>query len=79
MNPHLTVEPLEPRQLFQTTPLVDLLVDSNRDGVLTAADDLREDVWSTGRSGRGAAATAHTTQCGTCTARLDRSDRTIAP
>lgn len=49
-------ETLEPRQLFAFTapmPRADLLVDANRDGIVTSLDDAGEDVWSKGPNGRG--------------------------
>jgi hypothetical protein len=53
--PPFIAETLEARQLFSIAmPAADLLVDSNRDGVLTGADDSNEDKWTSGKSGRGA-------------------------
>src|SRR5688572_2212490 len=49
------LQPLEPRTLFAVVPsLADLLVDANRDGQITPADDVNEHVYSDGRGGRGA-------------------------
>src|SRR3954454_24093644 len=49
------VHPLESRTLFAAAPsLDDLLVDANRDGQITAADDVNEHVYSDGKGGRGA-------------------------
>src|SRR3954471_6654331 len=48
------VQPLEPRTLFAAASLADLLVDANRDGVISAADDVNENVYSDGKAGRGA-------------------------
>ncbi|MEA2711542.1 MAG: protein-arginine deiminase [Phycisphaerales bacterium] len=49
------VEQLESRRLMSlVTPLADLLVDANRDGVINAIDDAGEDIWTNGISGRGA-------------------------
>ena len=46
---------LESRLLFAVLPsLADLLVDANRDGQITLADDFNENVYSDGRGGRGA-------------------------
>src|SRR5688572_11221849 len=49
------VEQLEARRLMSlVTPVADLLVDANRDGVINALDDVRENVWTNGKTGRGA-------------------------
>jgi hypothetical protein len=47
--------PLEPRILFAAAgSLADLLIDSDRDGQITPADDFNENVYTNGKSGRGA-------------------------
>jgi hypothetical protein len=52
------LQSLEPRRFFSTAapvyPYADLLVDANRDGAITAADDANEAVWTDGKAGRGA-------------------------
>src|SRR5687768_7479783 len=49
------VEQLETRRLMSlVTPVADLLVDANRDGVINGLDDAGENVWTTGDGGRGA-------------------------
>jgi hypothetical protein len=49
------VHPLEPRTLFAAAlSLADVLVDANRDGQITPADDVNENVYSEGPGGRGA-------------------------
>ena len=50
------LHPLEPRTLFASAvpSLADLLVDADRDGRLTPADDANEHVYSDGPAGRGA-------------------------
>ena len=49
------VEQLESRRLMSlVTPVADLLVDANRDGVINGLDDVNEHVWTSGKSGRGA-------------------------
>ncbi len=50
----LRFETLEPRSLLASLNIADLLVDSNRDGKITVADNLGEDTWVDGKSGRGA-------------------------
>ena len=48
-------EQLESRRLMSlVTPVADLLVDANRDGVINASDDANENIWTNGKSGRGA-------------------------
>src|SRR5688572_2506126 len=49
------VEQLESRRLMSlATPVADLLVDANRDGVINSLDDVNENVWTNGKLGRGA-------------------------
>ena len=49
------LHPLEPRRLCAlVVSLADLLVDADRDGRITPADDVSEHVYSDGRGGRGA-------------------------
>src|SRR5688500_6708549 len=48
-------EQLEARRLMSlTSPVADLLVDANRDGVINSLDDVNEHVWTNGKTGRGA-------------------------
>ena len=48
-------EQLEARRLMSlTSPVADLLVDANRDGVINSLDDVNEHVWTSGKTGRGA-------------------------
>ena len=57
MKNRALVDVLEPRRLFSLSPALpaaDLLVDANRDGVITSADDANEATWTNGKSGRGA-------------------------
>lgn len=49
------IQPLEARAYFSIDfPQTDIRVDSNRDGVITAADNLKEEVWTSGKGGTGA-------------------------
>ncbi len=50
----LRFETLESRSLLASLNIADLLVDSNRDGRINVADNLGEDTWVDGKSGRGA-------------------------
>src|SRR5688500_4271117 len=50
-------ESLESRRLFNldfTMPPTDLLVDTNRDGVISSLDNLNEGTWTSGKTGNGA-------------------------
>jgi Protein-arginine deiminase (PAD) len=48
------IEPLESRSVMTATLTADLLVDANRDGRIDAPDNIGEDVWVSGKDGRGA-------------------------
>lgn len=49
------IHSLESRTLFNALfPQTDIRVDSNRDGVITSADNLKEESWTPGRYGAGA-------------------------
>src|SRR5258706_13170991 len=66
------IEALEVRQLLTTAPsLADLLVDANRDGHITAADDANEDVYTNGKTGRGAIVLPNVDKDNTTTAAPD--------
>src|SRR5215216_2345261 len=54
---NLLLERLECRRLFSLDfpiPPADLLVDTNRDGLISSLDDKNESFWKAGKSGHGA-------------------------
>jgi hypothetical protein len=80
------IEALELRQLLTAAPsLADLLVDSNRDGLVTPADDANEDVYTNGKTGRGAIVLPNVDKDNTTTAAPDNwaggvwNGRPVAP
>ena len=48
------LQSLEPRTLFAAATLADLLVDADRDGRITSADDVNENIYKDGKGGRAA-------------------------